>query len=306
MAAPAPPLTFDTRFEPQTGTPVPVAEGIVRMTAPNAGPFTFKGTNTYVLGATTLAIVDPGPMSVPHLNALTAHIGGRKVEAVILTHTHRDHSALVPEMMEKIDAPLWFAGPHRPSRKKRFLEQDWVARDSDYGLFPDRVLHDGERVSVAGLELNVVATPGHCANHLCFGIGGTPWLLSGDHVMGWNSTMIAVPDGSMAAYLNSLRKLDALPWRQYLPGHGGPIDDGPGYARALLAHREMRNEEIVRAVKAGAIGIADLQRIVYPKLSVALIPAARMTLSAHVEYLAEAGRIRAVHRLLRGWRLSPA
>jgi glyoxylase-like metal-dependent hydrolase (beta-lactamase superfamily II) len=306
MAAPAPPLTFDTHFEPQTGTPVRVAPGIVRITAPNAGAFTFKGTNTYVLGNTTLAIVDPGPMSRPHLDALMAHIGGRRVEAIILTHTHKDHSALVHEFVEKIDAPLWFEGPHRPSRPRRFLERDWVARASDYGLMPDHALKEGEHVSVAGFDLQVIATPGHCANHLCFGIGGTPWLLSGDHVMGWNSTMIAVPDGSMAAYLDSLRRLIALPWRHYLPGHGGPINDGPGYARALLAHREMRNEEIVRAVSAGANGIGELTRIIYPKLALPLIPAARMTLTAHVEYLAAAGRIRATQWILGGWRLAPA
>ena len=155
------------------------------------------------------------------------------------------------------------------------------------------------------MQIEVVATPGHCANHLCFGLAGTPWLLSGDHIMGWNTTLVPVPDGSMADYLDSLRKLMALPYPHYLPAHGGPIAEGPDFARRLLAHRQMRNSEIIRAIESGARSIGDLLGAVYPNLSLPLMPAARMTLAAHVEYLATAGRIRA-RRGLFGPRLSPA
>jgi glyoxylase-like metal-dependent hydrolase (beta-lactamase superfamily II) len=289
-------LSFDTDFDPRTGTPVEVAPGIVRVTAPNAGPYTFTGTNSFILGESRVAVVDPGPDDRRHLAALLAAIAGRTVDAIILTHTHKDHSAMARRLSRETGAPLWFEGPHRPSRKPFPLEIDWVRRSSSYGLEPDRRLRDGEIVALDGLDLEVIATPGHCANHLCFGIRGRPEMLSGDHVMGWNSTMIAVPDGSMADYLNSLRRIEALSYRRYLPAHGGPIADGPGYVRLLRMHREFRNKEIVNAVQRGAGSITDLLGIVYPKIAPAVMPAARMTLRAHVEYLADNGRLTARRR----------
>lgn len=303
--APPPPLRFDTTFDPQHGVPVSILPGVVRITAPNSGPFTFTGTNTYVLGDKTVAIVDPGPMNIPHLKALMRHLEGRTVEAVILTHTHKDHSELVHELAEKFEVKLWFGGQHRPSRPKRLFETDWVARDSDYGLLPDRVLRDGEEIIAGGVKLQVIATPGHCSNHLCFGFVDTPWMLSGDHVMGWNSTMIAVPDGSMADYFASLKKLFALPYERYVPGHGGPIPDGPEYARRLLAHRQLRNEQVVQAVNGGATSVGELLKVIYPTLKVNLLPAAGMTLKAHIEYLSDTGRIR-IRRGLLGTVLAPA
>jgi glyoxylase-like metal-dependent hydrolase (beta-lactamase superfamily II) len=304
-AAPPPPLSFDTTFDPETGSPVDVAPGVVRITAPNAGPFTFKGTNTFIIGTDRVAIVDPGPFGEKHLWAIVNHVGDRPVEAIILTHTHRDHSDLVKELQAGVKAPLWFGGRHRPSRKRRLLEVDWVRGDSDYDLVPDRELKDGERIAVAGRELDVIATPGHCSNHLCFGLAGTPVMLSGDHVMGWSTTMIAVPDGSMGAYFESLRKVIALPYQQYLPAHGGPIADGPQFARRLLAHREMRNEQILTAVAGGARSTAQLLAAIYPGLAAKLVPAARMTLGAHIEYLADQGRLR-IRRGLLGTVVEPA
>jgi glyoxylase-like metal-dependent hydrolase (beta-lactamase superfamily II) len=305
MAAPSPSLSLDTGFDPLTGMAVRAGPGVVRVTAPNRGPYTFTGTNSYVLGEERLVLVDPGPADPRHLNALKAAIGGRPVEAILLTHTHKDHSALTPLLRAATRAPVWFEGRHRPSRPRRRFETDWVARESDAELRPDRELRDGEMLEVAGLRLEVIATPGHCANHLCFGLAGTSYLLSGDHVMGWNSTMIAVPDGSMADYVASLTKLTALSYSQYLPGHGGPIVDGRETARALGQHRELRNKQVVAAVAKGARTIGDLTKAIYPKLDLKLIPAARMTLAAHIEYLAATNRLR-VQRGLFGARLAPA
>jgi glyoxylase-like metal-dependent hydrolase (beta-lactamase superfamily II) len=298
MVAPNPPIAFDTNFAPETGHPVSVAPSIVRVTAPNAGPYTFKGTNSFLIGDGPVFVLDPGPDDTSHLDALRQAVDGRKVEAIVLTHTHRDHTALVKRLREATGAPVWFGGRHRPSRQQRFFEFDPVAADSDWQLTPDRVLGDGEHIATGGVELDVIATPGHCANHLAFGVVGTPWLLTGDHIMGWNSTLVPVPDGSMADYLHSLEKVIGLAYQHYLPAHGGPIADGPAYARALLAHREMRNAQVVAAVEAGATSLTQLRQRIYPTLALPLRAAARMTLKAHVEYLADRGRIGAAHGLL--------
>jgi len=291
MVASPPPLAFDTDFHADTGRPVAAAPGVVRITAPNSGAYTFTGTNSFLVGEESLFVIDPGPLDPSHLIALRKGIKGRKVEAIVLTHTHRDHTALAPRLSAETGAPVWFGGQHRASRPARFLEFDPVKADSDWKLEPDRILGDGERITAGGVTLEVIATPGHCANHLAFGIEGTDWLLTGDHIMGWNTTLVPVPDGSMEDYLRSLEKVLALNYRRYLPAHGGPIIEGKDYARALLAHRQMRNEQVVAAVEAGARSLGELRRRIYPRLALPLRGAARMTLKAHAEYLAAQGRI---------------
>ena len=305
MADTPPPLLLNTRFEPQTGQLVEVAPGIGRVTAPNSGPYTFTGTNSFILGTDRVVVLDPGPDDPRHLAALTAAVAGRPVMAILLTHTHRDHSASAARLKDESGAPLWFGGPQRLSRPKHAFEINTLSGDRDWGLVPDRTLHDGDAVEIDGLALTTVTTPGHCANHLCFGVDGTDLLLSGDHVMGWNSTLVSVPAGSMADYHTSLRKVIALPKTRYVPAHGGPIEDGPAFARALLSHRELRNCQVVDNVNAGARAIDDLLAKIYPLLAANLRFAAALTLQAHVEYLADNGEIE-LHRGPFGVRLSPA
>jgi glyoxylase-like metal-dependent hydrolase (beta-lactamase superfamily II) len=306
MADTPPPLAVDTQFEPATGEPVAVLPGVVRVTAPNRGPFTFTGTNSFVIGHDRVAVLDPGPGDSTHRGALIAAIAGRPVNAILLTHTHRDHSAGV-EALRRHTAmpPLWFGGRHRLSRPLQRFEVNVLARDCDWALTPDRVLEDGESFTAGDIELVAIATPGHCANHMAYGVAGTDWLLTGDHIMGWNSTLVAVPDGSMANYLASLAKVLALPYGRYVPAHGGPIADGPTYARALFAHRQLRNTQIIEGVNSGATRVDELLRRIYPRLTAKLRFAAGLTIRAHVEYLAERGSIRA-RRTLLGLRLSPA
>jgi glyoxylase-like metal-dependent hydrolase (beta-lactamase superfamily II) len=304
MADAPQPLVFDTRFKPLPDQPMEVMPGVLRVTAGNSGPFTFTGTNSFIVGRDTVTLIDPGPDDAGHRKALLAAVAGRRVEAIILTHTHKDHSAGAPALMAETGAPVWFAGPHRLSRPPRLFEINALAGGCDWGLVPDRTFFDGERFEVGGVGLVAIATPGHCANHMSYGLDGTNWLLTGDHIMGWNSTLVAVPDGSMADYLSSLSKVIALPYAHYLPAHGGPIQDGPAYARALLAHRKLRNSQIVEAVKSGARRVSDLLDRIYPLLKGPIRFAAGLTLRAHIEFLETQGLIK-VHRGVLGTRLAP-
>ena len=284
------PLLFDRQFDPQCGRLVQIAAGIARLTAPNSSDYTFTGTNSFLLGSDRLAVIDPGPEDELHLQALLRAINDRPVDAIILTHTHRDHSALALRLAKESKAPLWFGGKHRLSRPLRALEVNPLRRSSDWALIPDRTLLDGETFLAGDLPVTVHATPGHCANHLAFGVG--EFLLSGDHVMGWNSTLVAVPDGSMADYLASLDKVIALPYWTYLPAHGGPIPNGPNYAQALKMHRETRNAQVLAAVRDGAQTVQAIVKTIYPKQSWRVRRAARMTVTAHVEYLAARGLLK--------------
>lgn len=285
-------LTFDTDFDPQTGKPVGIMPGLQRITAPNANPYTFTGTNSFLVGDTALALIDPGPNHDGHLAALLAAIDGRPLEAIILTHTHKDHSALVPRLVAATGAPVWLEGPHRLSRPRRLFEINPIAGSCDWGLMPDRRLFDGEVLRFGNVALEVIATPGHCANHLAFGVCDTPYLLSGDHVMGWNSTLVAVPDGSMADYFASLDKLLDREWTHYLPAHGGPVADALAYVRHLRAHRANRNTQILEALSDSDLTVADLRRHIYPHLPATNLVAAGMTLKAYLEYLEELNEVR--------------
>lgn len=285
----APTLVFNRQFDAQAGTPVNMASGLVRITANNASAYTFTGTNSFLVGHHRLALIDPGPDDPEHLAALERASAGRPVVAIILSHTHRDHSAGARRVSERFSAPLWFGGPHRLSRPLQRFERNHLQNSCDWNLIPDRTLVDGETISAGDLELKVHTTPGHCANHLAFGLGDL--LLTGDHVMGWNSTLVAVPDGSMADYLASLDKIIDLPYRRYVPAHGGDIEDGAAHARALKQHRLDRNTQVVAAVRRGASTVRAIVAQIYPDQALPVRRAARMTISAHVEYLADQGLI---------------
>lgn len=288
---------FNTDFDPQTGTPIQLAPKITRICAPNTGPYTFTGTNTYLIGEKELIILDPGPNDDQHLKAILTAIGKRPVRAIMLTHTHKDHSSLVPELHKHTGAPLWFEGKHRLSRPRRMFEINLLQGACDWKLTPDRHLKDGDIIEIDGIKLHTITTPGHCANHLCFGVEDTPYLFSGDHVMGWNSTLIATPDGSMAQYFASLEKLANREWRHYFPGHGAPIENknqhnnAARFANALRVHRAIRNQQILEKISAGATSIKAIVDAIYPHTSTKIRIAAALTVGAHIEYLQEQNRL---------------
>ncbi|MCF6325779.1 MAG: MBL fold metallo-hydrolase [Devosiaceae bacterium] len=300
---------YNRNFAPTTGECVTIAPSIARICAPNASPYTFTGTNSYIIGEHEIVIIDPGPDLDEHFEALISAINGRKTLAILLTHTHKDHCAIAPRLAQKLNAPIWFGGQHRLSRAKRMFEENLLHKACDWELRPDKNLADGENFKVDDLTIEVIATPGHCANHLSFGIKGQKFLFSGDHVMGWNSTLVATPDGSLTSYFNSLDKLIEQSWSHYLPGHGGEIvDHGQGnnaknFTSDLRRHRQNRNSQILELVNNGPKKPAQIVKSIYPDASAKIRIAAMMSVMAHVEYLEHKEKL-VVRRGLFGTRIT--
>lgn len=279
-------------FDPRVGELVPVAPGVFRLTAPNASPYTFTGTNTFLIGHESVAVLDPGPNDDAHLHAILAAAGDRKIEAILLTHTHIDHCELAPRLKAETGAPLVFGGRHRLSRPLKFLERNPFNHAAAFDLIPDVEFSDGQSLSFGSVDLTAVATPGHCANHFAFAIEGTNKVLTGDHLMAWNTTLVATPDGSLTDYMASLDRLEALTQTHYIPAHGGEIPDGPARARAVRTHRQMRNGQILEALKAGTMSLSQLAHRIYPDVTPKVRTGAKRTLLSHLEYLEARGQLR--------------
>lgn len=284
---------FDLAFEPAYGRAVAVAPGIERITAPNPSPFTFHGTNSYIVGTSSVAVIDPGPENEAHWQALMAALAGRRVTHIFVTHTHRDHSPLARRLQAETGAPTVGEGPHRPARPLRDGEINPFAESADSAFVPDIAIRDGETVSGDGWALTGVLTPGHTANHAAFALEGSGILFSGDHVMAWSTSIVAPPDGAMADYMASLDRLIARGDRLLLPGHGGPVKDPPAFLRALKTHRRMRERAILDRITAGDRLIADMVKAIYRETDPKLHAAAALSVLAHIEELTERGQIAA-------------
>jgi glyoxylase-like metal-dependent hydrolase (beta-lactamase superfamily II) len=257
-----------------------------RVIAPNASPFTFNGTCTYVVGEGKVAIIDPGPGDQSHLQALLAAVEGERVEIILVTHTHRDHCAAARKLRDATGALLAGAAPFAPSSDLA------GGLDSAHDRYaPDAILADGERLQGRGFTIEAVATPGHCANHLCFVLLEENALFSGDHVMAWSTSVVAPPDGSMAAYMASLDKLRSRKETIYWPGHGGPVVEPQRYLRALIHHRRQREASILEALRGGAETVPALVAKVYVGLNPLLTRAAGFSTLAHLQDLCQRGLV---------------
>ena len=254
-----------------------------RLVSPNASPFTFNGTCTYIVGQGRVAIVDPGPDDDAHLAALLAALEGERVETILVTHTHRDHSVGAKKLRAATGAKVIGAAPFTP-RGDGSTGLD-SAHDRDYS--PDAILVDGERMRGGGFTIEAIATPGHCSNHLCFALLEENALFSGDHVMAWSTSVVAPPDGSMRAYMDSLDKLRGRAETIYWPGHGGPVVEPQRYLRALIHHRRQREASILNALADGPQTIPALVAKVYVGLNPSLTRAAGLSTLAHLEDLSE-------------------
>jgi glyoxylase-like metal-dependent hydrolase (beta-lactamase superfamily II) len=249
--------------------------GIGRVLADNPSAFTYTGTQTYIVGAAEVAVIDPGPDLAGHVDALIGAIGGRPVAAILCTHTHRDHSPAARPLSDATGAPIVGCAPLALETVGPRAD---AAFDGDYA--PDRILGDGESVQVDGRGLTAVATPGHTSNHLCFAYGDA--LFTGDHVMGWSTTVVVPPDGDMAAYMASLEKLRQRGDRIYYPAHGPPVSNPQQYVRGLIGHRLQREKQILRLVGEKPRAIPDIVANAYPGLDPRLVAAAGGSVLAHL------------------------
>ncbi|RUX96592.1 MBL fold metallo-hydrolase [Mesorhizobium sp. M7D.F.Ca.US.004.01.2.1] len=278
-------LKFDTGFDPLYGQGVSVAPDIQRITARNPSPFTFHGTNSYIVGRDTLAVIDPGPDDEAHLQTLLEVIAGRPVSHIFVSHTHRDHSPLAARLKQRTGAPVLAEGPHRPARPLHVGETNALDASADMAFVPDIALSDGEVVDGDGWSIRTVLTPGHTANHAAFALEGTGILFSADHVMAWATSIVAPPDGAMADYMASLDRLIDRGDRLLLPGHGGPVTAPRAFMRGLKTHRKMRERAILQRVREGDRTIPDMVKAIYRDTDPRLHGAAGLSVLAHLEDL---------------------
>ncbi len=291
---------FRTLDDVEYGKVEQVSPLIRRVVAENPSKFTYLGTGTYVVGHGDVVVIDPGPRLDSHRNALGAAISGERVRAILVTHCHADHSPLAAWLRDETGAPTIAFGPHpRPDPAiepiERPADDAEIEESTDYDFEPDHVAVDGDVVvDGAGVTMTAVHTPGHTSNHTCFALSEERALFTGDHVMGWSTTVVSPPDGDMAAYIDSLRRVadrnDAVLW----PTHGPPRDDAKPYVTALIEHRLERERSVLDMVRAGRSTIPEIVEVLYAEVRPELHKPAGRSVWAHLEHLVDQGLVEVV------------
>jgi len=284
-------VPFNRDFPLKPGIVEEVRPGVRRVLCNNPSPFTFTGTVSYIVGNGNVAIIDPGPDDAAHAAALLDAVRGETVSHIFVTHTHHDHSPAVPKIKAATGATVYAEGPHRASREVHLGEAPRLDASADFDFRPDVRLADGDVVAGTGWTLEAVTTPGHTKNHMAFAFREADAMFIGDHVMGWSTTIVAPPDGSMQDYMASLDKLTRRSERLYLPGHGAIIRDAPKYVTQYIAHRQGRENSILARLAKGAADIPTLVRAIYIGIDPRLIGAAGLSVFAHLEDLVARGRV---------------
>ncbi len=284
-------IPFDKSLDLAPDTVDEVMPNVRRVMADNPGPFTFKGTMSYIIGRGKVAIVDPGPADDKHIAALLDAVRNETVTHIFVTHTHRDHSPAVPAIKAATGATVYAEGPHRTARPLRIGEQKRLDSSGDLDFRPDVMLKDGEVVTGDGWSVEAITTPGHCANHMAYALKGTDVLFAGDHVMGWATTIVAPPDGAMSDYMASLNKLAKRPEQIYFPGHGPAIKEATRFVNYLILHRKAREDSILHRLGKGETDIPSIVRASYIGIDPRLIGAAGLSVLAHLEDLVTRGLV---------------
>jgi glyoxylase-like metal-dependent hydrolase (beta-lactamase superfamily II) len=281
-------LGFKRSMDFTYGEPSQLAPGVARLVAPNPGPFTFKGTNTYLVGGRSLAVIDPGPDDPAHCEAILRAAGDRPITHIVVTHTHRDHVDGLQRLQLATGAKTCGFGSMTQPRGS--LASSPSGDEFVKGDFkPDIRVGHGDRVGGEDWSLLALHTPGHAPDHLCFALEGQPIVFSGDHVMAWNTSVVAPPEGRMSDYLRSLEILLGRRDELFLPGHGGRLTEPQRTVKAYLLHRRWREQAILAAIEAGHTTIRRIVPVVYRDLDDRLTKAAMLSVLAHVEHLIERG-----------------
>lgn len=262
-----------------------------RLIAPNPSPMTERGTNTYLVGGSEVAVIDPGPDDTSHLEAILAALEGARVAAILVTHAHLDHSALAPRLAARTRAPVLAFGGAGAGRAPEMagLEGIGGGEGLDHAFAPDETLADGEALSVDGTPIEAIWTPGHLGSHLAFLWNGAAF--SGDLVMGWASSLVSPPDGDVRRFMTSCRALAARGPRILYPGHGAPVADPQARIGWLIAHREARDAQVLEALGAGPLTARDVASRIYADLPPELLPSAERNVLAHMIDLHRRDRI---------------
>lgn len=278
-------IPFVRDFDFAYGRPDPVSPLIRRVVAENPGPFTFTGTGTYIVGQGTVAVIDPGPPLAAHLEALMAALENETVSHILVTHTHADHSPLARPLSEALGGvPILAAKP------PALPDDDHTGEEgADHAFQPDVILTGGERIEGPGWTIEAMATPGHASNHMAFALLEENALFSGDHIMGWSTTVVMPPDGDMDAYLDSLERVRQGGFATLWPTHGPPITEVAPFLLAYRDHRLAREAQIVARLEAGDQTIAEIVPVLYAAVDKRLWPAASLSVLAHLIRLARHG-----------------
>jgi glyoxylase-like metal-dependent hydrolase (beta-lactamase superfamily II) len=282
-------IPFNRDFPLAPGVVEEVVPGVRRVVCNNPSPFTFTGTVSYIVGRGKVALIDPGPDDVAHANALLEAVRGETVTHIFVTHTHRDHSPNTARLKAATGATVYAEGPHRASRPRHESEKASTESGADRDFVPDVRVRDGEVITGDGWALEAVATPGHTANHLAFAWPERKFLFVGDHVMGWSTSIVAPPDGSMIDYMASLEKLSTRPENLYFSGHGPEIPDAQRFVRFLIRHRKAREASILHRLGKGETDIPSMVRAIYIGIDPRLMGAAGYSVLAHLEDLVARG-----------------
>ena len=280
-------IPFEREFSAAYDSVEIVAPRIRRLLARNPGPFTFKGTGVTILGQGHVVVIDPGPDDPHHLAVLRDALRNETVTHILVTHTHRDHSPAARPLSEWTGAKVYGFGPHGSGKAEEGIV---IEEGGDMTFHPDVEVRDGDVIETRDFSLACVHTPGHTSNHVCYALKEEKALFSGDHVMGWSTTVVAPPDGDMAQYLRSLEKLLARDDEVYWPTHGGPIRDPKAFVKAYIEHRHEREVQILACLRDGVSSISDMVPRIYVGLDPRLRPAASLSVYAHLLQMTKDGR----------------